>query len=156
MRTAFIAILSLGLAAPVAAARSRSTIAADVEMSEWTAPSRLLLDFESGRYSIVPPSTPWPPHMPTARTRSGTLAGRKLSDVRKAFDAAVADGLSNDRCLAVNGVGYDMIVSNAGVAQMTLVVGGKQLNTSTRYGCWTKAAWALREVLERVFARQTP
>lgn len=144
------------LSAAAEAKQTTRTIVSDIEMSEWTPPLELAIDLGSGEYSIKPPATQWPSSRPKPGNRSGNVTGSDLVRVRKAFNSAISTGVADRKCVAVNGQGYDAIISNAGVARMTLSVGGKQTTTAATYACWTPAAHALHEELERTFGRRSP
>jgi hypothetical protein len=151
----------LGVAASLAtsaeARQSETVVISDIEMSEFTPPTLLYLDFSTGSYSIVTPTEGWPTNLPSPQSRKGRLSGEKLTSVRKAFDAVLVNGASNQKCVAANGRGYALFApSNSGVPKMSLSAGGKHLSTSSIYDCWTPAARTLHIMLEQTFDHQNP
>lgn len=155
MRSALLVALTIGLAT-VGQARQPRSLVADVERSEWMPPASLSLDLDSGRYSVKPPPIPWQPKAPKPQVRTGVLTDEPLAEVRRAFAEVVAKGLSDRKCVAAGGAGYDIVLSNAGVPRMTINAGGRRLSAAAQYGCWTPAASALHRLLEQLFDRRTP
>jgi hypothetical protein len=135
-------------AAPV---RSES-ITANVDMSEWGPPGQVSLDLRSGRYELTP-AAPRRGSRPsdTFRVRGATLAAAQLEQVRAAFAAARAQGLTEPVCEA-GGAPPRIVISNAGTPFMVLT-GERGTSTASKdLGCWTGSAQTLHNILETTFA----
>lgn len=156
MRLIPIVAMLACLSAPAHARKDGRTITSDIEMSEWTPPMQLSLDLESGDYTIVPPEAPWPPLWPKPQRRSGTISGATLNRVPTAFDAAVASGVYDRRCVTGEGPIGGFIVSNGGIPQMSVTARGRQIDAPGQLICWTPAARALHKELGQTFDRKTP
>ena len=140
--------------AAVTAAEAHSIIVSDIDMSEWRPPSALRIDLDSGQYAVTPSS--WaPPYVSKSQTRSGTVAGEKLGQLRAAFSNALSAGLSIEGCEAAH-PRYPSVVGNAGLQGMSLTYNGKDMATSRIPICWTPEARTLVRLLNEYFDYKNP
>jgi hypothetical protein len=129
-------------------------VSSDVAMSEFTPPLRLLLDSRSGTFFLAPPFEGWPSALKKPQARSGTLSSIDLQMVRRAINNALTSGLVDQACVKVNGEGFEPIVSNSAVPQMTVIASKKVISTTSLLRCWTKSAFALHQILESKIGQQ--
>lgn len=135
-----------------ASAPARSeTITANVDMSEWGPPGEVSLDLGSGRYELTAAPRRGSRASGAVRVRRATLAAAQLEQVRAAFAAARAQGLTEPVCEA-GGAPPRIVISNAGTPYMVLTGERGTLTASKDRGCWTGTAQRLHDILEATFA----
>jgi hypothetical protein len=152
MRQIGFIVAALSCAAS-AEAQPAATIVSNIERSEWTPALRLELDLNDGHYAIDPPSGPWPEGYEKPQRRRGTLPAEALKGIRTVFDDAFANGVAIPACVAANGRGYPLYISNGGIYEMSLTLGDKTISTYPLLGCWTPVAGKLYHMLDQAFSR---
>lgn len=144
-----LSILAFAMAlegAPATNVSRPRTLEIDVDLSEFTPPRRLTLDLASGRYRIVTQAgTVWPAYSSRPRDRSGTVPAPRLSVLRRAFDAALREGLGYPDCEGRE----NRIVSNAPVPAIMIHVGTRRLVAPRNWSCITPAARRLQKLVDR-------
>ena len=127
-------------------------IVATVHHSEWCPAGNVRLDLVTGRYQFTA-GVPRPACTDRRIERpvvAGTLAGPRLAAVRAAFLRAVAEGVTTQTCLDGRRP-EQLVITNGGVPVLLLTTGRATLSAPDELGCWTRAANALHQALERVF-----
>ena len=84
--------------------------------------------------------------------KTGNIDARTLEAIRAAYLNVLSEGVKNDACR--NGEPHDIIISNGGVPTLILASGNATRSTPDDWGCWTKSANALFELLDHTFAAE--
>lgn len=128
-------------------------IVATVGHSEWCPAGNVRLDLATGRYQFTSRA---PRRVCTDRSlrrpmQAGTLRGARLEAARAAFRRIMTEGLTSHACREGRRPRGEVIVSNGGTP--VLVVTGERftLSAPSDLTCWSDAATALHEVLDRLF-----
>lgn len=149
----YVAALASGLGAPDP---NGGIITTYIELSERHPSMRLVLDLETGRYTITPSAAKWPKGEIRPDPRHGILAGEALRRDRALFVAAMRAGLANDSCVKTGGKGFPAILSNASVPRLTLDLDERHMAAPAIHDCWTAAADTLQQALTETFDGKAP
>lgn len=153
----FVYFVPLLLTAQVASAAtpaptSTAAIFSTVGHSEWCPAGTAYLDLRTGRYELMPRAQRSVCHKAglERRVKEGTLTADRLRAVRKAEEATRAEGLTSKTCREGKDP-TDIVISNGG--RVTLVISDATHTEAApeNQSCWTDAAWALHQALERAF-----
>ena len=127
-------------------------IVATVGHSEWCPPGNVRLDLRTGRYLFTARA---PRRVCTdARlerpTRTGTLSAARLEAVRTAYFRALSEGLEKPVCRD-GGRLEEIVISNGGTQVLVLATGSETGSAPDDLTCWSAAASALHDALDRIF-----
>lgn len=123
---------------------------ATVDHSEWCPAGNVQLDLSAGRYALTRRAARPGCSDPTLNRPSvnDSLDRAGLAALRLAWERAQREGLENAACRA-GGKPDDPIVSNGGTPVLILTSGAATIATPSDHSCWSDAALALHDTLER-------
>jgi hypothetical protein len=127
-------------------------IVATVGQSEWCPAGNVRLDLRTGRYQFTARA---PRRVCNERglerpVSVGTLRAGRLESVRAAYLRALSEGLENPACRE-GGHPQEIVVDNGGPRILVLANGSATGSPPDELTCWSRAAFALHEELERQF-----
>ncbi|HST36271.1 MAG TPA: hypothetical protein VLK25_06545 [Allosphingosinicella sp.] len=127
-------------------------IVATVGHSEWCPAGNVRLDLSTGRYRFTagvrrPACTDESLERPV---RVGTLGAGPLATIRAAFLRVLDEDVMDSACR--DGSPQDhVVISNGGTPVLVLTTGALTVSTPDDLTCWSPAANALHDTLERTF-----
>jgi hypothetical protein len=139
--------------APDAAPGRTAWLVATIGHSEWCPAGNVRLDLATGRYQVTataPRRSCGTPGLERP-VRSGVLAGPRLRDARAAFRRAAGEGLTSRACRD-GGQPEQIVISNGGDRIMLVTNGARAEAAPENQSCWSPAATALHDWLDRQFA----
>ncbi|MFN3945856.1 MAG: hypothetical protein ACK4K7_13110 [Allosphingosinicella sp.] len=144
-------VLAAQAPAPVDAATGQriATLFSTIHQSEWCPAGNVHLDLATGEYRLTA-GAPRAVCNDAGRERpalAGALEPAALTEIRRAFDRAGADGLN----ACSGGTPPRIIVGNGGARILVLTDGRGSTAAPDRIRCWTDAAVALHDALETAF-----
>jgi hypothetical protein len=152
---AFLAALAAAQPAPAPPAPAiggTAWVFATIEHSEWCPAGNVRLDLRTGRYELTngaPRRVCNDRNLERPVTR-GRLPAPRLADLRAAWLRALNDGLEDPACR--DGGRPPRIVIGAGSKPILVVTSGLQtVSPPENRGCWSEAANALHNLLDRQF-----
>jgi hypothetical protein len=148
---ALVATVQPVLPKPVTLGRT-AWIFSTIGQSEFCPPGNVTVDLTTGRYTL------------TARAarrmcdqqglerpvRRGKLVGASLARLRAAYLRVVREGFDNAVC-SEGRKPQDIIISNAGTPIVVLATGGGIGSAPDDLSCWSEAATALHDELDKTF-----
>ena len=126
-----------------------------VGQSEWCPAGNVLLDVRTGRYALTPRAPRGVCNNPKLErsTKHGTLAREQLASVRLAYARALTEGLQSPACRSGPPVRPDdLVIINGGVRVLVVTSGSGTGSAPDELTCWSKAASALKDLLDRTFS----
>ena len=140
--------------APTASVRPGQTawIFSTIGHSEFCNPGHVRLDLRTGRYSLTPRAPRRLCDKPGLErpVRSGTLVKGSVESLRAAYQRVLAEGLENPVCRE-GGKLHDIIISNGGTPILVVATGRAVGLAPDDLSCWSEAATALHNALDRAF-----
>ena len=124
-----------------------------VGQSEWCPAGNVMLDLRTGQYALTQRASRAvcnDPQLDRPVTR-GTLTGGQLRLARAAYLRALSEGLENPVCRAGARPDY-IVVDNGGTKVLVVTTGSLTLAAPDDLTCWSEAASALKELLDREFS----
>jgi hypothetical protein len=133
-------------------------LVATVGHSEFCPAGNLRLDLVTGRYQFTAGllrSSICERARGDRPTRAGVLSGAQLVTVRAAFRRAVTEDVKSETCREGR-LPDEVLVNNGGTPVLILTTGQFTLSAPDNLACWSDAANALHETLDRVFPSRPP
>jgi hypothetical protein len=142
------ALFSLSPPVPVQLAAGDPVIFATIGHSEWCPAGNVQINLRTGDYAITPraPRAVCGDPKLVRPVQHGTLSAAELPALREAFERAIAQGLDGCR---VGERGW--VISNGGTPVFVLTYGAGTRAAPDDLGCWSAAANALYESIDRRF-----
>ena len=149
---AIMGVAQQGSASTSTSIHGTAWVFSTIAHSEWCPAGNVMLDLRTGTYSL------------TARasrrvcndvsldrpTRRGRLRAGQLATVRAAYLRAVEEGLENADCQPGRRLNK-LVISNGGTPVLVLTTGRGTLVAPGQLSCWSDAADALHDELDRAF-----
>jgi hypothetical protein len=125
-----------------------------VGQSEWCPPGNVTVDLGTGRYSLTPRAPRRICHRDGLERprRRGTLAGRRLAQVRAAYLRALSEGLKSQVCREGGRPRDVIVINNGGTPILVVTSGSGSQSAPDGLYCWSDAANALHITLDEVFS----
>ena len=149
------AVMTSSQAAPTARPNGlgrTALILSTVGHSEWCPAGNVRLDVRTGKYTwtatarrpvCIDPELERP-------VQQGRLPPDRLASVRAAYLRAQTGGLIDEGCQDGRGP-KNVIVSNGGPQVLVLTNGARTTSAPDDLSCWSDAAYALHDMLDRMF-----
>jgi hypothetical protein len=163
MLIAIATLLAAAQAAPPETAPSlghTAWIVATVNHSEFCPAGNVRLDLITGRYQFTAGLLRGPACDNSALdrpTRTGVLSPLHLAPIRAAFARALVEDVQTESCrFGRTAPAEEVVVSNGGTPVLVLTTGSFTLSAPGDLSCWSRAANALHQLLDRAFPSRLP
>lgn len=123
-----------------------------IEQSEWCPAGNVRLDLRTGRYVLTPRAPRQVCNQASLErpVRTGSLAGKRLSQARAAYLRVLREGLTDPACRD-GGRPDRVVVSNGGPQILVVARGAGMASAPDDLSCWSPSAEALQNMLDQMF-----
>lgn len=150
---ALLSALFLAAYQPPANPRQTAWVFATVGQSEWCPAGNVMLDLRTGRYDFTARASRDICNDPKLErpVTHGALSVEKLASVRLAYQRVLSEGLESQACRDHKRPDY-IVIDNGGVRVLVVTSGYASSPAPDDLTCWSDAATALKDLLDRTFS----
>jgi hypothetical protein len=147
-----ISTAQLAIPSPKVALGRTAWIFLTVGQSEWCPAGNVMLDLRTGSYALTPRAQRSVCNDANLERPviHGRLVGEQLAAARSAYLRVLSEGLESPVCRSGRRPNY-IVISNGGPQILLVANGSSSISAPDDLTCWSEAATALHDALDRVF-----